>query len=67
MLFIYWKLRRFNVHLEILRYGRKGLWFEENRPLRKLLASVVVVVWIELLLTTAVASGRPNVVISGSV
>src|SRR5829696_4294869 len=37
-----------------IRYRRKGWWFEENRPLRKPLAAVLVVVWLVLLLTTAV-------------
>jgi hypothetical protein len=51
-----------------IRYRRKGGWFEENRPLRKPLAAVLVVVWLVLVvLTTAVASGRRNGVMSGSV
>ena len=48
------------------RYGRKG-WFEENRPLRKPLAAVLVVVWLVLLLTTAVSSGQRIGVMSDSV
>src|ERR687898_3639913 len=38
--------------------GRDG--FEENRPLRKPLAAVLVVVWLVLLLTTAGLSGAPR-------
>src|SRR5215212_11533006 len=49
------------------RYGRKGWWLEENRPLRKPLAAVLGVVWLVLVLITAVASGRRNGVMSGSV
>jgi hypothetical protein len=40
-----------------IRYRRKGWWFEEIRPLRKPLAAVLVVVWLVLLLTTAVLRG----------
>jgi hypothetical protein len=47
-------------------YGRKG-WFEEDRPLRKPLAAVLVAVWLVLLLTTAVASRHRSGVMSGSV
>ena len=45
--------------------GRNGI--EENRPLRKPLAAVLVVVWIELVLTTAVASRHRSGVVPGSV
>ena len=49
------------------RYGWKG-WFEENRPLRKPLAAVLIVVWLVLVvLTTAVAGASRNGVMSGSV
>jgi hypothetical protein len=48
------------------KYGRKGC-SEEDHPLRKLHASVVVVVWLVVVLTTAVASGRRNGVMSDSV
>src|SRR5918995_4086116 len=49
-----------------IRYRRKGWWFEENRPLRKPLAAVLVVVWLVLVLTTAVASGHRSGMMSGS-
>ena len=34
-----------------IKYRRKGWWFEENRPLRKPLAAVLVVVWLVIVLT----------------
>jgi hypothetical protein len=41
--------------------------FEENRSLRKPLAAVLGVVWLVVVLTTAVASGHRSGVMSGSV
>src|SRR5918995_4916081 len=49
------------------RYGRKRWCFEENRPLRKPLAAVLVVVWLVLLLTTAGSSGQRSGGMSDSV
>jgi hypothetical protein len=41
--------------------------FEENRLLRKPLGAVLGVVWLVVVLTTAVASGHRSGVLSGSV